>query len=58
MSFNHLIYFIFRSYDMESNHIKSIFLNASIGKEEYTRVWIDLINQLEKKKSVVFSSQT
>ena len=43
---------------MESNHIKSIFLNASIGKEGYTRVWIDLINQLEKKKSVVFSPQT
>lgn len=43
---------------MESNHIKSIFRNTSIGREEYTRVWIDLINQLEKKKSVVFSSQT
>ena len=50
--------FYFRSYDMESNHIKSIFRDASIGKEEYTRVWIDLINQLEKKKSVVFSPQT
>ena len=40
---------------MESNHIKSIFQNASIGKEEYTRVWINLINQLEKKKNIVLS---
>lgn len=43
---------------MEPNHIKNVFKNDSITKEEYTRVWIDLINQLEKKKSVVFSSQT
>ena len=43
---------------MESNHIKSVFWNVAIMKEEYTRVWIDLINQFEKKKSIVFSSQT
>ena len=43
---------------MESNHTKSIFVNEAITKEGYTRVWINLINQLEKKKSVVFSSQT
>lgn len=40
---------------MESNHIKSIFVNEAITKEGYTRIWINLINQLEKKKGVAFS---
>jgi len=43
---------------MTQNHISNFFKNDNITKEEYTRVWIDLINQLEKKKSVVFSPQT
>ena len=43
---------------MEPNHIKNVFKNGGITKEGYTHVWIDLINQLEKKKSVVFSFQT
>ena len=43
---------------MEPNHIKNIFKNGGVTKEGYTRVWIDLINRLEKKKSVVFYPQT
>ncbi len=41
--------------DMESNHIKSIFQNGAIAKEEYTCVWIDIINRLEKNKGAIFS---
>ncbi len=35
---------------METNHIKSIFRDGTITKEEYTRAWSNLINQLEKRR--------
>ncbi len=42
---------------MEQLHITNVFKDGAISKEVYTRVWIDLINQLQAKKSVVFSPQ-
>ena len=44
--------------DMEQSHIKSVFKNQTITKEEYTHVWIELITQLEKKKYAAFFPQT
>ena len=40
---------------MDQTHITNVFKNDNITKEEYTRVWIDLINRLEKSKCAIFS---
>ena len=36
-----------------ANHCRSFFINGRIPTvEEYTRVWIKLINEMEKRKEV------
>ena len=36
----------------------SVFKNETLTKEDYTRVWIELISALERRKSVYFSSKS
>ena len=36
----------------------SIFKNETLTKEDYTRVWIELISALEHRKSVNFSPKS
>ena len=33
---------------------KSVFKNGTLTKEDYTKIWIELISVLERKKSVNF----
>ena len=37
---------------------KSVFKNGLLTKEDYTRVWIELISTLERRKSVNFSPKS
>ena len=36
----------------------SVFKNETLTKEDYTRVWIELISTLERRKSVNFSPKS
>ncbi len=40
----------------EQTHVTSVFKNKTLTKEDYTRVWIELISTLEHGKSVNFSA--
>ena len=39
----------------EQTHVTSVFKNQTLTKEDYTRIWIELISALERNKSVNFS---
>ena len=39
----------------EQTHVTSVFTNKTLTKEDYTRIWIELISALERNKSVNFS---
>ena len=39
----------------EQTHVTSVFKNKTLTKEDYTRIWIELISALERNKSVNFS---
>ena len=39
----------------EQTHVTSVFKNKTLTKEDYTRIWIELISTLERRKSVNFS---
>lgn len=38
--------------------ITSVFQQETLTKEDYTRVWIDLITALERRKSSLFRHET
>ena len=40
--------------DMKNEICTSVFKNEILTKEEYTKIWIELISVLERKKSVNF----
>ena len=42
----------------ENEMCTSIFKNETLTKEDYTRVWIELISALEHRKSVNFSPKS
>ena len=42
----------------ENEICTSIFKNETLTKEDYTRVWIELISALEHRKSVNFSPKS
>ena len=44
--------------DMKKEICTSIFKNETLTKEDYTRVWIELIRVLERRKSVNFSPKS
>jgi len=41
--------------DMKNENCTSVFKNGTLTKEDYTKVWIELITVLERRKSVNFS---
>ena len=41
--------------DMKNENCTSVFKNGILTKEEYTKIWIELISTLERIKSVKFS---
>ena len=41
--------------DMKNENCTSVFKNKTLTKEDYTKIWIELISVLERKKSVNFS---
>jgi hypothetical protein len=41
--------------DKQNENCISVFKNGALTKEIYTRVWIELISNLERRKSVNFS---
>lgn len=41
--------------DMKKEMCTSVFKNEILTKEDYTRIWIELISTLERRKSVNFS---
>ena len=41
--------------DMKKEICTSVFKNEILTKEDYTRIWIELISALERNKSVNFS---
>ncbi len=41
--------------DMKNESCTSVFKNGILTKEEYTKIWIELITVLERKKCVNFS---
>ena len=41
--------------DMKNENCTSVFKNGILTKEEYTKIWIELISVLEHKKCVNFS---
>ena len=41
--------------DMKNENCTSVFKNKTLTKEDYTRIWIELISALERNKSVNFS---
>ena len=43
------------SNEKEKEICTSIFKNETLTKEDYTRIWIELISTLERRKSVNFS---
>ena len=42
--------------DTKNEVCTSVFKNKTLTKEDYTRIWIELISTLERRKSVNFSS--
>ena len=44
--------------EKENEICTSIFKNETMTKEDYTRVWIELISALEHRKSVNFSPKS
>ena len=44
--------------EKEKERCISIFKNETLTKEDYTRVWIELISALEHRKSVNFSPKS
>ena len=44
--------------EKENEISTSIFKNETLTKEDYTRVWIELISALEHRKSVNFSPKS
>ena len=40
--------------DMKNENCTSVFKNGILTKEDYTRIWIELISTLERNKSVYF----
>ena len=44
--------------DMKKEICTSVFMNEILTKEDYTRVWIELISALEHRKSVNFSPKS
>lgn len=43
------------AYETESILCKSIFKNKTLTKGDYTKIWIEMIRELERGKSVKFS---
>ena len=41
--------------DMKNEICTSVFKNGILTKEDYTKIWIELISALERNKSVNFS---
>ena len=41
--------------DMKNENCTSVFKNGILTKEDYTRIWIELISTLERTKSLNFS---
>ena len=41
--------------DMKNEICISVFKNGILTKEDYTRIWIELISTSERKKSVYFT---
>ena len=41
--------------DMKNESCTSVFKNEILTKEDYTKIWIELISVLERKKCVDFS---
>ena len=41
--------------DSKNEVCASVFKNGFLAKEDYTRVWIELISTLERRKSVNFT---
>ena len=39
----------------KQSHVISVFKKKELTKEEYTKIWIELISTLERRKSVNFS---
>ena len=39
----------------KQSHVISVFKKKELTKEDYTRIWIELISALERNKSVNFS---
>lgn len=39
----------------KQSHVTSVFKKKELTKEDYTRIWIELISTLERRKSVNFS---
>lgn len=39
----------------KQSHVISVFKKKELTKEDYTRIWIELISMLEHRKSVNFS---
>ena len=44
------------NHDKQNENCTSVFKNGILTKEEYTKIWIELISVLEHRKSVNFSS--
>ena len=45
-----------KEFSMEKqSHVISVFKKKELTKEDYTRIWIELISALERNKSVNFS---
>ena len=43
------------NHDKQNEICTSVFKNGILTKEDYTRIWIELISALERNKSVNFS---
>lgn len=39
----------------KQSHVISVFKKKELTKEDYTRIWIELISTLERRKSVNFT---
>ena len=43
------------NHDKQNENCTSVFKNKTLTKEDYTRIWVELISALERNKSVNFS---
>jgi hypothetical protein len=43
------------NHDKQNENCTSVFKNGILTKEDYTKIWIELISVLERKKCVNFS---